>query len=327
MRRRDLLHFAGSAAAWPLAARAQQPGEMRRIGVLLTVAENDPEAQDRIRAFREGLRELGWVEGRNIRIDYRFAPMLAEQLQAHVAELVASAPEAILVNSTPATVALHSATRTIPIVFAQMIDPVAAGVAASLAKPGGNVTGLMDFEFDMAGKWLELLKEVSPKLSHAAALWTPSVTYTALLREAGRIAPRLGIRLASFDVGTPAQFEAAIGQTAREDNGGLILFPTPLNAAHRDLISALAIRHRLPTVAAFRFFAVSGGLMSYGVHLPDLYRRSAAYIDRILKGGKPGDLPIQGPTKFELVVNLRTAKALALDVPLFLQQRADEVIE
>jgi putative ABC transport system substrate-binding protein len=307
---------------------ARQRGRSRRVRSRPPRGgANDPEAQSRLQPFQQGLRELGWIEGRNIQIDYRFTGGSAERLQAHIAELVASAPEAILVNSTPATTALHRATRTIPIVFGQMIDPVAAGVVESLAKPGGNITGLMDFEYAIAGKWLELLKEVAPSLSHATILWSPSINYAALLREAERTAPRLGIKLASFEVTAPAHFEAAIAETARADNGGLVLFPTPPNAANRDLIGALAIRHRLPTVAAFRFFATSGGLMSYGVYLPDLYRRAATYIDRILKGGKPADLPVQGPTRFELVVNLKTAKALGLDVPLFLQQRADEVIE
>jgi putative ABC transport system substrate-binding protein len=208
-----------------------------------------------------------------------------------------------------------------------MIDPVAAGVVRSLAKPGGNVTGLMDFELAIAGKWLELLKEVVPRLTHVSVLWSQSITYAALLREAERIGPRLGLKVASFDVSTPAQFEAAIADTARQDNGALALFPTPQNAANRDLISALAIRHRLPTMSGFRFFAVSGSLMSYGVSLPELYRRSAFYIDRILKGEKPADLPVQGPTKFELVINLKTAKTLQLNIPSFLQQRADELIE
>jgi putative ABC transport system substrate-binding protein len=328
MRRREFLGvLGGAAAAWPVSPRAQQSGEMRRIGVLLTVAESDPEAQTRIKSFQEGLREFGWIEGRNIRIDYRFVAGLPDQLQTHVAELVASRPEAILVNSTPATTALHRATRTIPIVFAQMIDPVAAGVVESLAKPGGNITGFMDFEFAMAGKWLEALREVAPKLSNASVLWTPSITYTALLREAEQTAPRLGIRLTSYNVNTAAEFEAAIAEIARNENSGLVVFPTPINAAHRDLIIASAIRHRLPTISPFRFFAVSGALMSYGVYLPELYRRSAGYVDRILRGGRPADLPVQGPTKFELVINLRTAKALGLDVPLFLQQRANEVIE
>ena len=327
MRRRAFIGVLGGAAVWPLAARGQRLGEMRRIAVLLALAESDSEAQDRIKAFRQGMHELGWVENRNIRIDYRFTAGRADWLQKHISELVASSPEAILVNSTPLTTALHRATRTIPIVFAQMADPVAAGVVESLAKPGGNATGSMDFEFAMAGKWLELLKDVAPKLSHASVLWSQSTAYSSLLREAERTAPSLGIRLASFEVNTPAQFEAAIVETAREENGGLVLLPTPQNAANRDLVSGLAIRHRLPTIAAFRFFAVSGGLMSYGVHLPELYRRSASYIDHILKGGKPADLPVQAPTKFELVINLKTANALGLDVPLVLQQRADEIIE
>ena len=328
MKRREFIALVGSGvAAWPLAARAQQPGEMRRIAVLLALAENDPETQDRVKSFQQGMRELGWIEGRNIRIDYRFAAGRRDLLQTHISELVAAAPEVILVNSTPVTTALHQATRTIPIVFAQMIDPVAGGVAQSLAKPGGNVTGLMDFEFAIVGKWLELLKEVAPKLTRVSVLWTQSITYAGLVRETERTGPRLGLKVASFDVSAPAQFETAITETAREENGALVLLPTPQNSANRDLINALAIHHRLPTMSAFRFFAVSGSLMSYGASLPELYRRSAFYVDRILKGEKPADLPIQGPTKFELVINLKTAKTLALNIPPFLQQRADEVIE
>jgi putative ABC transport system substrate-binding protein len=327
MRRREFVGLLGGLAAIPLSAYAQQAGEMRRIAVLLALAENDPETQDRVKSFQQGMRELGWIEGRNIRIDYRFAAGRRDRLQTYISELVAAAPEVILVNSTPITTALHQATRTIPIVFAQMIDPVAGGVAQSLAKPGGNVTGLMDFEFAIVGKWLELLKEVAPKLTQVSVLWTQSITYAGLVRETERTGPRLGLRVASFDVSAPAQFEAAITETARGENGALVLLPTPQNSANRDLINALAIHHRLPTMSAFRFFAVSGSLMSYGASLPELYRRSAFYVDRILKGEKPADLPIQGPTKFELVINLKTAKTLGLNIPPFLQQRADEVIE
>ena len=327
MRRREFMGLLGGLAAIPLSAYAQQAGEMRRIAVLLALAENDPETQDRVKSFQQGMRELGWIEGRNIRIDYRFAAGRRDRLQTYISELVAAAPEVILVNSTPITTALHQATRTIPIVFAQMIDPVAGGVAQSLAKPGGNVTGLMDFEFAIVGKWLELLKEVAPKLTQVSVLWTQSITYAGLVRETERTGPRLGLRVASFDVSTPAQFEAAITETARDENGALVLLPTPQNSANRDLINALAIHHRLPTMSAFRFFAVSGSLMSYGASLPELYRRSAFYVDRVLKGEKPADLPIQGPTKFELVINLKTAKTLGLNIPPFLQQRADEVIE
>jgi ABC-type uncharacterized transport system substrate-binding protein len=327
MRRREFMGLLGGLAAIPLSAYAQQAGEMRRIAVLLALAENDPETQDRVKSFQQGMRELGWIEGRNIRIDYRFAAGRRDRLQTYISELVAAAPEVILVNSTPITTALHQATRTIPIVFAQMIDPVAGGVAQSLAKPGGNVTGLMDFEFAIVGKWMELLKEVAPKLTQVSVLWTQSITYAGLVRETERTGPRLGLRVASFDVSAPAQFEAAITETARDENGALVLLPTPQNSANRDLINALAIHHRLPTMSAFRFFAVSGSLMSYGASLPELYRRSAFYVDRILKGEKPADLPIQGPTKFELVINLKTAKTLGLNIPPFLQQRADEVIE
>jgi putative ABC transport system substrate-binding protein len=233
----------GVAAAWPLASRAQQASEVRRIAVLLALAESDPETQDRIKPFQQGKRELGWIERRNIRIDYRFTAGSRDRLQTHISELVATAPEIILVNSTPITTALHQATRTIPIVFAQMIDPVAAGVVQSLAKPGG--------------KWLEMPKEVAPRLTHVSVLWSQSITSAALLREAERTGPHLGIRVRSFDVSAPAQFEAAIAETARDENGALVVFPTPQNAANRDLITALAIHHRLPTISGFRFFALA----------------------------------------------------------------------
>ncbi len=328
MKRREFLGvMGGAAAAWPVAVRAQQPARMRRIGILLTIAESDPEAHNRIGPFQQGLQELGWIEGHNIKIDYRFTSGLADRLQAQATELVASAPDVILVNSTPATTALHQATRTIPIVFAQIIDPIAAGVVESLAKPGGNVTGFTSFEFAIAGKWLELLKEVAPNLAHVTVLLTPGVTYMGLLRVAEKTAKQLGVRLASSNVADAAQIELAIAASAREPNGGLIVLPTPLTTVHRDVIVTLAARHRLAAVYPFRYFVTDGGLISYGVYLPELYRRSASYVDRILKGENPANLPVQAPTKFELFINLKTAKALGLTVPPTLLALADEVIE
>jgi putative ABC transport system substrate-binding protein len=327
MKRRQFIGGLAGAAAWPLGARAQQPGRKRRIGVLLTVGEQDPEAQNRLKPFQEALREHGWFEGRNVDIDYRFTGGLPDRLKAHVTELVASRPDVILVNSTPATAALRDATQSIPIVFAQIIDPVGGGIVRSLSEPGGNITGFTDFEFAVARKWLELLKEAAPNVTRATLLWTPSATYTAMMRIAEETAPLLGVDLTSNDVRDAEAIQEAIGKSAGNRNVGLVIIPTPQNTAHRNLITALAIRHAIPTIFPFRHFVLGGGLISYGPHLPDMYRRSASYIDRILKGAAPKDLPIQAPSKFELVVNLTTAKAIGLTIPHSLLARADEVIE
>jgi putative ABC transport system substrate-binding protein len=300
---------------------------MRRIGVLSTLVEGNPEVQNRFGPFQSALQELGWIDGRNVRIDYRFTAGQAERMQKYIEEFVASPPDVIVANSSPVADALREATRTIPIVFAQIIDPVAGGIVESLSRPGGNITGFTDFEYTMGGKWLELLKEVAPKLDRATVLWTPNVNYSGLLRSAEQAAPQLGIKLTSLIVVDAAQIERDITLLAQEPGAGLVSLPAPPVQVHRDLIIALALRHRVPTVFPFRYFVVDGGLLSYGANLPDLYRRSASYVDQILKGASPAEMPVQAPAKFDFVINLKTAKTLGLDIPPSIMLRADEVIE
>ncbi len=330
MKRREFITLLGSAAAaWPLAARAQKGERMRRIGLLQGLAESDPETQARTVAFRQALEALGWTEGRNIRIDYRFAGGDLARVQAYATELVNAAPDLIVGLSTPVAAALKQATRTIPIVLAVVNDPLGQGFVASLARPGGNITGFAYIEFTMVGKWLELLKEMAPGVKRVALIFNPLTApyYPVFLRELGAAPARLGVELASAPVRDEAEIEAAIAALAREPAGGLIAAPDPFINSHRALIMALAERHRLPAVYSFREFVAEGGLMSYGPDTIDIIRRSASYVDRILKGAAPAELPVQQPTKFELTINLKTAKALGLNVPVFLQQRADEVIE
>jgi ABC-type uncharacterized transport system substrate-binding protein len=329
MKRREFIALLGGAAAWPLAARAQQPGGMRHIGVLQGLAENDPEAQARTAAFRQELEALGWTEGRNIRIDYRFAGGSAARVQAYAAELVNSAPDLIVAHSSPVVAALKQATSTIPIVIAVVNDPLGQGFVTSLARPGGNITGFAFVEFTMVGKWLELLKEMAPGVRRVALIFNPQTApyYAIYLRKFGAVPTTLAAELAAAPVRDEAEVEAAIAGIAREPAGGLIAAADPFTRTHRALIMRLAQHHRLPTVYGFRQFVAEGGLMSYGPDTVDIVRRSASYVDRILKGAAPADLPIQQPTKFELAINLKTAKSLGLDVPLFLQQRADDVIE
>ena len=328
MKRREFISLLGGAAAgWPLAASAQQTGQMKRIGMLMGNAENDPEGQARIAALRQGLEKLGWIEGRNIKIDYRWAGDDSSRLRILAAELVAIAPDLLFGAGTAATAPLWQATRTIPIVFAQVTDPVALGFVASLARPGGNITGFATYEHTVAVKWLELLKQIAPHVSRVAVIYpqaNPSSDGFIAAIEAG--APSFGVRLFPSAVRNGAEIERAIEAIAAEPNGGLIALPGPLTV-HRELIIALAARHRLPAVYAFRYWVTSGGLASYGVDNIHLYRSAASYIDRILKGNKPADLPVQFATKFELVINLKTAAALGLDVPVMLLARTDEVIE
>ena len=321
--RRKFLATLGGAAAWPLAARAQQGERMRRIGLLQGLAESDPEARARTAAFRQELEALGWTEGRNIRIDYRFAGGNAARVQAYTTELVNSAPDLIVAHSSPVVASLKQATSTIPIVIAVVNDPIGQGFVASLARPSGNITGFAFVEFTMVGKWLELLKEMAPGVRRVALMFNPQTApYYAIYLHA-----TLSGELAAAPVRDEAEVEAAIAAIAREPAGGLIAAADPFTRTHRALIMRLAQHHRLPAVYAFRQFVAEGGLMSYGPDTVDIVRRSASYVDRILKGATPADLPIQQPTKFELAINLKTAKSLGLDVPLFLQQRADEVIE
>jgi putative ABC transport system substrate-binding protein len=330
MKRREFITLLGGAtAAWPLGARAQQSGGMQRIGVLMGRAESDPEGQAFVAAFRDGLQKLGWAEGRNIRIDTRWAAVDAESSQRFAKELVALQPDLILSHTTPTTAALLQQTRTIPIVFTAVSDPVGSGFVASFPRPGGNVTGLIIFEPTMAGKWLELLKEIAPRVARVAFLFNPATApYAEYYLNPFKAAARsFAVEVIPASVRHTSDLESALAALAREPNGGLIVMADSFTSVHRAEITSLAARYRLPAVYPFRFFTELGGLLSYGVDLSDSWRRAATFADRILKGAKPSELPVQGPVKFELVINLKTAKALGLDVPLHLQQRADEVIE
>jgi putative ABC transport system substrate-binding protein len=326
MKRREFITLLGGAAAWPpLAAHAEQPERMRRIGVLMNLAADDPQGQARIAAFVQGLAQLGWTEGRNVRIDYRWGPGDAERYRRYAAELVRLAPDIILASASPTVAAFQQTNRTVPIVFASVIDPVGAGFVASLARPGGNSTGFITFEYALAAKWLELLKEIAPGVTRAAVLRDPATAAGIGQFAAIQGAASLGVELSPIAVHDAGEIERTVAAFARGSNGGLIVVAGA--SGHRELIIMLAARHRLPAVYPFRFDATNGGLISYGPDIVDQYRRAAAYVDRILKGEKPADLPVQAPTKYELVLNLKTAKALGLEVPPTLLARADEVIE
>jgi len=329
MKRREFITLLGGAAvAWPLAARAQQPERMRRIGVLMSVAANDPEGEARLTAFLQGLQQLGWTDGRNVRIDIRWGAGDPDRYRRYAAELVALAPDVILAASSSALEPLQQATRTAPIVFVTIADPVGAGFVNSLARPGGNATGFSQFEYGVIGKWLELLKEIAPGVTRVAVIRDPTISAGA--GQFGAIqtaAPSFGVEVNPVNLRDAGEIERAIAGFALSPNGGLILTAGPLATIHRELIITLAARYKLPAVYFERFFVTGGGLISYGPHLIDQYQRAAGYVDRILKGEKPADLPVQAPTKYELVINLKTAKALGLTVPSTLLARADEVIE
>jgi putative ABC transport system substrate-binding protein len=329
MKRREFIALVGGAAAWPLAAHAQEPERVRRIGVLLATAADDAEAQTRVGAFLQGLTQLGWTDGSNLRIDTRWATTNPDELRRHATELVALAPDVLVGGSgTTTAAALLQATRTVPIVFAIVVDPVGAGFVASLAKPGGNATGFTVYEYSMSGKWLELLKEIAPRVTRAAVLRDPAVASGIGMFGAVQIvAPSLGVELIPVDVRDAGEIERAVAAFEPGLNGGLIVTPSALGTAHRELIAKVAARHKLPAVYASRHFVTAGGLISYGPDLLDQFRRAAGYVDRILKGEKPADLPVQAPTKYELVINLKTAKALGLQIPSSVLARADEVIE
>jgi ABC-type uncharacterized transport system substrate-binding protein len=329
LKRREFITLLGGAAvAWPLAARAQQREKMRRIGVLVPSAADDPEFQARMTAFVQGLAQLGWLDGRNVRIDTRWGVADADRIRKYAAELLALAPDVILAISSAASAPLLQATRTVPIVFATVADPVGAGYVDSLARPGGNATGFILFEYSTAAKWLELLKEIAPHVTRAMVLRESAIAagpgQFGVIQAA---APSLGVDLRVADVRDAGEIERAVTAFARSSNGGLIVTASGLANVHRDLIIALAARHKLPAVYYERFFVAAGGLISYGPDYIDQYRRAAGYVDRILKGEKPADLPVQAPTKYELVINLKTAKALDIEVPPSLLARADEVIE
>jgi len=328
MRRRDVVALlGGAAAAWPLAARGQQSNRMARVGVLIAVAD-DAEGQARLGAFKNGMRDLGWTDGGKVRIEVRFAAGSVAKANDYAAELVSLAPDVLVANSSPAVAALQQRTRTIPIVFAQVVDPVSAGFVENLARPGGNITGFVSLDYAFGAKWLELLKEIAPRVSRVGVLRDPATSGAA--GQLGAIqgaASLLRVELTTLDVREPAVIERSMALLAREPNGGLIVLANPTATVHLNLIVALAAQHQLPAIYPYRYFAVAGGLISYGADNLDLYRRAASYVDRILKGGKPADLPVQNPTKFELTINRRTAKALGLDVPPTLLAQADEVIE
>jgi putative ABC transport system substrate-binding protein len=315
-------------AAWPLAAHAQQPERMRRIGVLLPLAADDSESQTRIGAFLQSLQQLGWTVGRNLQIDYRWGAGSADRVRKYAAELTVLAPDVILANGTTVVGPLLQATRAVPIVFVQVIDPVGAGFVASLARPGGNATGFTVFEYGTSGKWLELLKQISPRITRTAVIRDPAVASgSAQFGAIQAVAPFLGMEVIPIDVRDAGEIERAITEFARQPNGGLVVTAGGLGVLHRELIITLALRHRLPAVYPFRFFAANCGLISLGPDSIDPFRRAAGYVDRVLKGEKPADLPVQAPVKYELVINLKTAKALGLTIPPSLLARADEVIE
>jgi putative tryptophan/tyrosine transport system substrate-binding protein len=327
MRRRNFIASLGGAAVWPLAARAQQPGRMRVVGVLMNTAD-DPEGHSRVAAFVHGLQELGWSDARNVRFDIRWALGEPDRLHKSAAELVASAPDALLANTTPAVATLQQATTTVPIVFVGLIDPVGAGIVASLARPGGNTTGFALFEYGISGKWLALLKEIAPGVTRAAVLRDAATAAgTGQLGAIQAVAPSLGIELSPIALHDASAIERDIAAFARGIDRGLIVTAGPFGAVHYNLITALAAQHRLPAVYPFRYFVDSGGLISYGPDQLSQYEPAAGYVDRILRGAKPADLPVQAPTKYELVINLKTAKALGLTVPPILLARADAVIE
>jgi putative ABC transport system substrate-binding protein len=326
MRRREFIALVGGvvATAWPLAARAQ----MRRIGVLSSISESDPLSVIRMKTFQEGLRALGWVEGSNVRFDNRWAGGDADRYPTHAAELVSLGPDVILTGSTPAGRALQQATRTIPIIFVSISDPVGDGFVASLAKPGGNMTGFSNYDPAMVGKWLELLKEIAPNTKKVSVVYNPDTApHSIFLPPLKDAMQSLAMQMVPTLVRSIAEIESAIAALGREPATGLLAIPDIYTYVRRALVTSLAAKHRVPAVYAFSVFAKSGGLVSYGVEVNDQWRRASAYVDRILRGAKPGDLPVQEPTKFELVINLKTAKALELTVPQSLLARADEVIE
>jgi len=329
MRRRDFITLIGGAAAWPVAARAESRERIRRIGVLTNRAADDPEVQTRYAAFLQGLQEAGWAVGRNMRIDVRWSGGDAGRIRAFAQELIALAPDVILATNTPTVVALQQVTRTVPIVFATVGDPVGAGVVDSLARPGGNVTGFMNFEYSMSGKWPELLKQIAPGVMRAAILRdAANPAGIGQFSAIQAVAPSLGLEVSAVNVRDAGEIGRAIAAFARSANSGLVATTSAMATVHRDLIITLAARHKLPTVYGNRFSIVNGGgLISYGPDFIDQYRRAAGYVDRILKGEKPADLPVQAPTKYELIINLKTAKELGLEIPHSVLARADEVIE
>jgi len=328
VKRRDFIALLGGAAAtWPLAARAQQRERMRRIGVLMNLASDDAEGQARLAAFHQGLQQLGWTVGGNVQIDYRFGEGDAERYRQSASELVALAPDVLVTTGAPAVEALQRTTRTVPIVFVTVTDPVGGGLVASLARPGGNTTGFTLSEYGVSGKWLELLKQIAPNVTRAAVLRDPVAVGIGQFAAIQAVAPSLQVELSPIDARDVAEIERAVTAFAKQPNGGLIVTASAFTIIHRVLIITLAAKHELPAVYPYRFFVAGGGLISYGPDPRDQFRLAAGYVDRILKGEKPADLPVQDPTRFVTARNMKTAKALGLEVPSTLLARADEVIE
>jgi putative tryptophan/tyrosine transport system substrate-binding protein len=326
-RRAFITLLGGTAAAWPLGASAQQSERMRRLGVLMNSTADDAVSQDRLTAFVQGLQELGWTVGRNLQIDYRWGAGSVERYRTFAAELVALTPDILVTVGAPAVEALQRATRTVPIVFTSVTDPVGGGLVASLARPGGNTTGFTLSEYGLSGKWLELLKEIAPRVMRTAVLRDPVAVGIGQFAAIQAVAPSLQVELSPVDVRDAGEIERAVTAFADRPNGALIVTASAFTMIHRELIIALARRHQLPAVYPFRYYITGGGLISYGPDPIDLARRAASYVDRILKGESPADLPVQNPTKYELVINLKTAKALGLEIPPTLLARADKVIE
>jgi putative ABC transport system substrate-binding protein len=328
MRRRSFIAGLGSAAVWPVVARAQQPDRVRRIGVLMNLEQDDPESQARLAAFRQALQELGWVDGRNMLMEYRWGAADVARARKLAAELIALAPEVILASASPTVAGLHEVTRTVPIVFANVIDAVGAGFVESMARPGGNVTGFTAFEYSISGKWLEMLKQIAPRVTRVAVLRDAAISsgigQFAVIQA---VAPSFGVELSPYDTRDAVEIERAFTAMGRGNIGGLIVTASSTATIHRDLIVGLVARHRLPAVYSGRIFVAAGGMISYGPEFTESYRRAAGYVDRILKGEKPAALPVQAPTKNELIINLKTAKALGLTIPETLLATADEVIQ
>lgn len=329
MKRREFITLVGGAAAWPLAARAQRSTDMRSVGVLMTVAEDDPESHARVMAFSQGLASLGWKQGENVRVEYRWSASNSELIRQYAKELVALAPDAILANGTPAVVELKKVTSSIPIVCALVQDPVGLGLVKSLSHPGGNITGFTFVNPELIGKWIGLLRDVKPNITRAALMFNPKTTpfFYDFLREIEVMRQPAGIELLAMPVGTPDGIESTINVLSEQPGSSLIIPPDPFNVANIKRIARFAVKMRLPAVSVYRPFAVEGGLMTYGPDAPDIFRRSAAYVDRILKGANPAELPIQQPTNFQFIVNLKTAQSFGLTVPPTLLATADEVIE
>jgi putative tryptophan/tyrosine transport system substrate-binding protein len=328
VKRREFIAIVGGAAVWPLAARAQQGERMRRIGVLMGLSESDVDVGPRIKALREGLQSLGWVEGRNLHIDFRWAPGNPNLAREYAEELVAMQPDALFGLNTFIALALQRETRTIPIVFVNVAEPIDSGLVASYARPRGNLTGFTNFEPGMVGKWLSLLKEIAPGITRVATIFNPKTTAAdVFIRGMEAAAPSFGVEPVLRPFQAPREIESAIVGVAQRPDAGLFVLPDVSTAQHRGLIVELAARHRVPAVYPYAYFTKEGGLMSYGIDSVDVFARSAAYLDRILRGAKPADLPVQAPTKFDFVINLKTANGLGLTVPPTLLARADEVIE